>query len=136
MADEIRSELAELRLQLHQLARENAELRAYLAGEHHRPGDEIERSGQYGPYDALTPLPRRELRRRRWKGRMIALALLALGVGVGLLGARVVSRERMVYEPAPSHAGHAPGVGPGDIRVFVPTPPPPPPPAPDLRVLR
>lgn len=113
MRDDLRAEVTELQREVHRLALENAELRAMLAGDpaaspgfgagsaldlhdpealDHRYGGAFD-FGHAGPIDARTGLPREVLRRRRLKGRLIAAALLLLGLGVGAAMIMAVGRQ-------------------------------------------
>ena len=136
MAFDSHSDLAVLREQVEQLARENQELREMLV-HGGLPGRMSSESLQVRAAAHRVGLTPDELRRRRWKARVIGALLLAGGIGFGISAARLVmwdvadgfrdgrndGRHGRVEEPA---------VRPAGTRViFVPAPPVPPvPPAP------
>jgi len=146
MRDDLRPDVTALQREVHRLAVENAELRAMLALDaaappgfgtgsaldlrdpealDHRYGAAFD-SGHASPIDLRTGLPRELLRRRRFKGRLIAGALVLLGLGVG---AGMVMASRTLHFIAPSPAIEMPELPP------VPPPPPMPeiPPVPPVR---
>jgi len=142
MRDDLRADVTELQREVHRLALENAELRAMLAGDaaaspglgtgsaldlhdpealDYRYGGALD-YGYTGAIDARTGLSREMLRRRRFKGRLIAAALLLLGLGVGAAMIMAVGRQPDVRETPVSV----------EFPELPPVPPPPPPPMPAM----
>ena len=130
------SDLAVLREQVEQLARENQELREMLVhgGAPVRASSESLQVRAAAHRVGLTP---EELRRRRWKARVIGVLLLAGGIGVGISAARLVMWDvadgyREGRDDGRRGRVETPAVRPAGTRVIiVPAPPVPPvPPAP------
>ena len=135
MASDLHSDITALREQVEQLARENAELRGMLVHgglpvPMHSESLEVRAAAHRV---GLTP---EELRRRRWKARVIGALLLAGGIGFGISAARLIGRDvadgfrdgRTRGEPVFIEAPAAPP--PGARVIVVPAPHPPAPPAP------
>lgn len=93
MPYDVHADLLALRARVDELARENDELRSLLEHANARAALATSASTVTGAVDPRVGLSERELRGRRWKGRVIAAVLLALGLGVGVSAAVFVRDE-------------------------------------------